>query len=134
MAAYEIKDIRGFLDELGNVLAPVFDEQKEIWAREGPAAMAAFEATGAGLSSIGGNCPVQGEGTVDGQHFYFRARGDSWQFHVAATEADIFGNPTFYTEGEYGDGFDAGWMPKHEAIGLIVKCIEEYRLTGHNNG
>lgn len=127
----EIKDVKGFVDALGKHLAPVFAEQKATWEREGPAAMAAFEATGAVLDHIGGNCPVQAEGTVDGQHFYFRARYDEWQFHVAATKAEIFDNPTFLIERTYGSGFDAGWMPEHEALGFIVASIAEFRTAPH---
>lgn len=122
-----ITDLSGFLDTLGKQLAPVFAEQKEAWKKGAPAAMAAFEATGAALDSIGGNCPVQAEGDVDGQRFYFRARYDEWQFHVAPSDDAIFADPTFYIERDYGGGFDAGWMPKHEALGFIVASIAEYR-------
>lgn len=120
----QITDIAGFVAALKETLDPVFEEQRETWEREGPAAEAAFAATGATMRCIGGNCPVQGEGTVDGSAFYFRARGDGWQFHVAPTEDDIFDAPTFYIERDYGDGpFDAGWMPLHEAYAFIVEAI-----------
>lgn len=103
------------------------------------AAMAALEQTGATLHYIGGNCPVQAEGEVDGQAFYFRARGDGWQFHVAPTDGEIFDNDTFYVEHDYGDGpFDAGWMPENEALSFIVQAIGEFRAaiaraTGETN-
>lgn len=32
--------------------------------------------------------PVQAEGTVEGRSFYFRARGDTWQFTVAERAGD----------------------------------------------
>jgi hypothetical protein len=115
------------LKDLQNAFKPVFDEQRATWEREGPAAIAALEATGAVLDYIGGNCPVQAEGFVDGQHFYFRARGEEWQFHVAPTKADIFDHDTFYIERDYGDQYEAGWMPNHEAIGFIVQAIGEFR-------
>lgn len=126
-AAYEITDLNGFLAEMRKVMAPVFDEQRETWAREDPAAMEAFEATGASMDRIGGNCPVQANGDVDGKRFYFRARGDEWQFHVADTDDEIFNNPLFYIERGYGTGFDAGWMPQHEAVHFIIEAIGEYR-------
>lgn len=128
---YEITDIGGFIAALKKTLDPVFAEQDETWAREGPAAIAAFEGTGATLRCIGGNCPVQAEGTFDGLHFYFRARGDGWQFHVAPTNEDIFGEHELACYGrDYGDGpFDAGWMPQHEALGFIVQSIGEYRAA-----
>ena len=97
--------------------------------REGPAALARLEATGAILDSIGGNCPVQANGDVDGNWFYFRARGDEWQFYVADSDDLIFDAPDFYVERDYGSGFDAGWMPQHEAIGFIVNSIADYRAT-----
>lgn len=125
----EITDIKGFCDALGGILKPKFDEQDAVWAEHGDAAMQAFAATGAELVSLGGNCPVQGTGDVDGHWFYFRARGDEWQFHVAATDAEIFDNDIFYHEEEFGEGFDAGWMHRHEALGCIVKGIGLYRAA-----
>ena len=83
------------------------------------------------LERIGGNCPVQADGTFDGNAFYFRARGDSWQFHVAPTQDEIFGDTElFYIERDYGDGpFDAGWMPENEALGFIAQAALEARVT-----
>lgn len=34
------------------------------------------------FDTIGGQCPVQAEGTIDGHGFYFRARGESWSIQV----------------------------------------------------
>lgn len=116
-----------FLEGLSKHLAPVFEQQRETWGREGPAAMAAFEATGATLDTIGGNCPVQAEGDVDGHRFYFRARGAAWQFHVARTDDEIFSDPVFYRDEEYGKYPAAGWMPEHEAIGFIIDSIAQFR-------
>lgn len=85
---------------------------------------------GVDLDWLGGNCPVQAEGSVDGKRFYFRARGEEWQFHVAATDADIFDNDLFYHEQDYGDGpFAAGWMPVDEAVGFIRQGIAMYRAS-----
>ncbi|NBT79322.1 MAG: hypothetical protein EBT04_12895 [Betaproteobacteria bacterium] len=83
------------------------------------------------LDWIGGNCPVQAEGMLDGNAFYFRARGDSWEFHVAPTQAGIFGDAELlYIERDYGDGpFDAGWMPETEALGFIAKAAALARVT-----
>ena len=67
---------------------------------------------------IGGNCPVQATGTIgDNQkdEFYFRARGEHWQFEVYDGEESLKGVNTIYTiEGEYGEMFEAGWMPINE--------------------
>ncbi|MBF5091959.1 hypothetical protein F1640_18565 [Novosphingobium sp. NBM11] len=116
-----------FLEGMRRHLAPIFDQQRETWQREGPAALAEFDATGATLDTIGGNCPVQAEGDVDGHRFYFRARGAAWQFHVARTDDEIFSNPVFYREEGYGEYPQAGWMPEHEAIGFIVDSIAQFR-------
>lgn len=124
----EITDIKGFLDTLRTNLAPVFDEQKATWEREGPAAQAAFNATGATLASFGGNCPVQAEGMVDGQTFYFRARGDAWSLDIGP-EDTWHGDGAWRIDGDYGSGFDAGWMHKHEALGFMVEGIAAYRAA-----
>jgi hypothetical protein len=74
-------------------------------------------------------CPVQYEGTVGPYAFYFRARGDLWEFCVAdtveqAVNALLWPEETPYhyqAEGYYGErgGFEAGWMPLEEAEQII---------------
>jgi hypothetical protein len=114
-------------------LDPVFAKQKETWQREGPAAEQRAQAAGIVIDSIGGNCPVQAEGSFDGMRFYFRARGGGWEFHVWTAEKALayrnlpFGEEDWLIERGYGDGYDAGWMPKHEAIGFICDSVAEYR-------
>ena len=67
---------------------------------------------------LGGNCPVQAEGTIDGKPFYFRARGRWWSLEIA----DV----TFREE-RWGDSeFAAGWMPHDEARKLIERCANDY--------
>ena len=81
---------------------------------------------------IGGNCPVQSEGTIDGAPYYFRARGDSWEIEIGGgfvLEDASKGIPAtgFYMEREYGDGpYDAGWMPVEEARSFIAEAAAEY--------
>jgi hypothetical protein len=116
----------GLLDDIAKTLAPVFAEQRAQWAEHGPAAVEAFNATGGTLDTFGGNCPVQAEGTIDGQRFYFRARGEHWEFWVGA-EADWFTDRAWLIEQDYGTFPDAGWMPQHEALGFIVEGIGAYR-------
>lgn len=118
------------LEELAKIIRPQLDELQAEWEREGPQAMAKLKACGVTLDSFGGNCPVQAEGTVDGKQFYFRARGDSWQLHIGDSDHDIWTNPLFYTEQAYGEWPEAGWMPKHEAVGFIVLGVEAYRRRG----
>jgi hypothetical protein len=116
------------IEEIGKAVRPQLEHLRQLWETEGPKAMAALESTGVKLDTIGGNCPVQAEGTIDGKRFYFRARGSSWQFHVAETEAEIFDNPLFYVEADYGTWPDAGWMPEHEAVHFIIVSSAAYRL------
>ena len=119
------------LEELGKIIRPRLEELNAEWEREGPAAIEAFAATGATMDTIGGNCPVQAEGTVDGKAFYFRARGSRWTFTVAPTQAEMFDAPVYHLEQPYGEGpYDAGWMPRHEALGFITAAIERYREQG----
>lgn len=48
-------------------------------------------------------CPTQAEGTVDGMHWYFRARWGSWNFAIADTPRNAVS-----TAMELRDG--TGWM------------------------
>lgn len=80
------------------------------------------------IDMIGGNCPVQAEGLIDGAPFYFRARGSHWSLSVGG--ADVVGSPDWYHEEPYGDGpFDAGWMEEAEARAFIEKGAELYRAS-----
>ena len=36
------------------------------------------------IHSLGGNCPVQAEGLIDGHPFFFRARGAHWSMTVGS--------------------------------------------------
>jgi hypothetical protein len=89
---------------------------------------------------LGGNCPVQGYGSVEGKEWYFRARTDAWTFevsdaafvappeyHGADLAPDFFDKVFFRT----GDDYDnSGWMPLRDAHALIKECIVLYRVTG----
>lgn len=85
------------------------------------------------IAWLGGNCPVQAEGTIGGLPFYFRARGEDWSFSVAkAADGDpvgvFMGEPGFYYEEEYPGGeFAAGWMEEDEARTFIAKAADLYR-------
>jgi hypothetical protein len=115
-------------DQLAAVIKPRLDDLNEIWEREGAAALDRVTATGAKIFTHGGNCPVQIEGEVDGKAFYFRARGQHWQFHVADREGLIFDKPLLFIDRLYNDEpYEAGWMPLHEAMGFVVEGIGIYR-------
>jgi len=76
------------------------------------------------IEMIGGNCPVQAEGTVNGQPFYFRARGEHWSFGVGV---DPIGDPAWYHQERWSDEeFAAGWMDEAVARRLIDRCAAAY--------
>ncbi len=77
------------------------------------------------IDCLGGNCPVQAEGTIDGLPFYFRARGDRWTMGIGD---DVVLAPAWFYEEPYGDGpFAAGWMDEDEARAFIHKAADLYR-------
>lgn len=77
------------------------------------------------ITSLGGNCPVQAEGTIDGKEFYFRARGERWSMSIGGS--DVVGDPEWYYEEDYGAGpFAAGWMSEDEARAFIDKAAGLY--------
>ena len=77
------------------------------------------------LKWLGGNCPVQAEGTINGKEFYFRARGDSWSLRIGGD--DVVMAPDWSYEEDYGDNpFAAGWMTEDEARGFIAKAAGIY--------
>lgn len=90
------------------------------------------------IEMIGGNCPVQAEGLIDGQPFYFRARGGSWSLSIGSDfedhgafstrGLDVVGNPKWLHEEDWGDGpYDAGWMPVEIAKEMIEKGAVLFR-------
>jgi len=71
------------------------------------------------IQMLGGNCPVQAEGTINGQPFYFRARGDSWRMNIG----------DWSYEEDYGTGpFDAGWMTEDEARAFIKQSADKFAM------
>lgn len=67
---------------------------------------------------IGGKCPVQAEGTVNGEPFYFRARGTHWSFEIQG------GKGWLYQEKYSDEPFRAGWMGEDEARAFINKAAK----------
>jgi hypothetical protein len=73
---------------------------------------------------IGGNCPVQAEGTIEGKPFYFRARGESWSLGIGGEPVL---EPEWEIEQEYGSTpFAAGWMTVDEAKAFIEYGVARY--------
>lgn len=80
------------------------------------------------IEMIGGNCPVQAEGTVRGKPFYFRARGDQWRMSIGGS--DVVGEPDWSYAEDYGDSpYAAGWMTEEEARAFIKIAAMKYMET-----
>lgn len=77
------------------------------------------------IETLGGNCPVQAEGAVDGAPFYFRARGNRWSMSIGGD--DVVRSPDWYHEEPYGEEeYVAGWMPAYVALGFIARAVGLY--------
>jgi hypothetical protein len=113
------------LDQISVGLGDVLDE---LHRRDGEDR----ERAGDGWNGrVGGYCPVQGFGTVDGHPWYFRARWDGWSFDVGpagigAGDWDL-SDPVFRQAERYGDDFDASWMPFADAWLFIERSIALFR-------
>ena len=76
--------------------------------------------------------PVQVEGTIAEQAFYFRARHESWSFAIALTpeidpEDIYFPSQGFFREAPYGSSrFAASYMPLEEARQIVVQCARDF--------
>lgn len=112
------------------VLKPVVDRNLATQNDADPAQ------SGEGWSgSIGGACPVQGDGVVDGRAWYFRARGRHWSLSVAwrdgvePASVTATGEDGWYMEGEADekDDFAASWMRHSEAWRHIGDAIAAHR-------
>lgn len=76
------------------------------------------------IDMIGGNCPVQAEGKINGEPFYFRARGEHWSMSIGGT--DVVGNPHWYYEEDFGVWPDAGWMTEKQAREFISEAAQKF--------
>lgn len=86
------------------------------------------------IDYIGGYCPVQSEGWINGKPFYFRARYERWSLGIGG---DPIIDPEWYAEVEYpGEMFAAGYMEEDEALACIHKAAAMYleQTTGLPNG
>jgi hypothetical protein len=73
------------------------------------------------ISSIGGACPCQADGTIDGNPFYFRARHADWTLDIVKPGKDPV-MPTREDRIQHFEGDDpwGGYMPPEEAAKIIV--------------
>ena len=84
------------------------------------------------ITMIGGNCPVQVEGTIRSRRrgaqkwaFYFRARGNRWSFQVGD---DPISAPDWEYEEEYkpDEPYAAGWMTEQEARAFLMQAANQW--------
>lgn len=77
------------------------------------------------IEDLGGCCPVQGEGTVNGHPFYFRARGNRWAMGIGGEDPVM--QPLWYMDQPYGDEpYAAGYMPLSEAEAFIRSAAAKW--------
>lgn len=76
---------------------------------------------------LGGAAPLQANGTVGEERFYFRARHDTWDFEVFDEDNTDPGKDgrrfSFQKRGQF---VRAGWMKLDDAIRLIEASAREY--------
>ncbi len=86
--------------------------------------------------SIGGTCPVQGYGTVDGHQWCFRARGNTWEMVIADGHDDQLdcyvhndpsSKPGWWIREAWGTWPEAGYMPLATAWEKIEQAISALR-------
>lgn len=96
--------------------------------RRQPAGSDASVMPRANITQLGGSTPVEGEGTLpDGAAFYFHARGEAWEFSVAATVDEAVSAPRWRWSEPYGDRqYEAGYMSEEMARAIIESCAEMY--------
>ena len=80
--------------------------------------------------------PVQAEGVVAGRRFYFRARGETWEFTIAERPEsdpaalgpkDAAAGAAWYRSGLVPGGrFAASYLPLDQARSLIYECARAY--------
>lgn len=105
-------------------MSGLFDHDDPVKVGE---AVIRAEAMGLKIKSKGGNCPVQIDGWIDGNFFYFRARGDNYQVHICGKEEDLFNNELYYADYDWGEWPEAGWMDLDVAIHRLCDEIDKWR-------
>jgi hypothetical protein len=78
---------------------------------------------GIAVEWLGGNCPVQAEGTFDGTPFYFRARGTEVRCDVG----------DWHWDGPEYEWPDAGWISQDLAHAFIHEAYEAWQRRGRSD-
>lgn len=103
------------------------------WLRDGEALLPLEAPDWLKIDTLGGYCPVQGEGTVDGYPWYFRSRHEDMGIAVGVPgsepldewdECTIFSLALPYPN----EGSEmAGYLEPPQALGFIVRSLEAFR-------
>lgn len=81
------------------------------------------------LTELAGYCPVQAEGWLDAQLFYFRAREGYWRFECGGNGSRSKGPRWWHGEEWPGEtGFEAGYMSDEDVVSCILKSVRAYRI------
>lgn len=91
-----------------------------------------MNASGVEIGTPYGQCPVQSEGFIDGQPYYFRARGASWSIGIGG--GDPVTAPDWEYEEDYGAWPDAGYMSEAVAVDFIRKAVQLFRTANAGGG
>ncbi len=120
-------------DELGD-MAEALRAASERSEEERPRMEAVIERLNAKIpdlhiEGLGGNVPIQGRGTYQGEEFYFRARYDSASLAVGSTDGEEVSswNPARFAKvrvTEPGDEFGAGWLTPEEVEVVFPVLVE----------
>lgn len=82
------------------------------------------------IDTIGGFCPVQAEGTIDGLPFYFRSRGEHAELTISRVGTEPVLPPpedlVFYVRARIADWPDAGYLELEEAEAMIERAALLY--------
>lgn len=89
------------------------------------------------VAYLGGLCPVQAEGWVNGIPFYFRSRHDHWSVSIGEDPIGTpWDHPGYYREevfSPYGWEHDAGYMHQNVALDIIWRCAREFAARRKEN-
>lgn len=79
------------------------------------------------VTSIGGMCPTQAEGTMGGNPFYFRARHGHWTLTVVKPGCDAVLPDDRDDVVLYQDGDDAtqGWMQEAAVMAILQAATQQ---------
>jgi len=81
------------------------------------------------IESIGGVCPTQAEGEMDGHPFYFRARHGNWDLCVVKPGADPVMPQDWNDVVLHRSGNDPtdGWMEIEDVKSILQSAYDEIR-------